>query len=618
MPEETKGLRGRSRRKLKNGQKTALICAGTALCLILAGGGIYAGMGQKYSQVFFPNTVINGLDAGGLTAEQVKELIDAGITDYVLTLETRDGQEQISGASIHLRTEYDGTLERLLEEQNPLFWGKYLSSGPEYTIETMIAYDKELFEAEMGKLHCLAAGKQAPVDACLSGYVPGSGYQIVSEQPGNTADPERVRAAVADAIINRKQQISLDEQDVYRKPEVTAEDPALIARAEEWNRYVNTVVTYKFGSSRERLDGSTIHTWLSDNGQGSPVLNEEAVGEYVASLAKKYNTAYRPKQLKTSYGPVVTISQGFYGWRINQGAEKSALLQILNSGESQEREPVYAQTAASRDGNDYGDTYVEINLTAQHLFFYKDGTLLTEADFVSGNSSRGWTTPPGAFPLTYKERNATLRGENYATPVNYWMPFNGNIGMHDAGWRSSFGGTIYKTNGSHGCINLPPSAAKKIYENISAGMPVLCYNLEGTERGSAGAPMPETTAPVETTAAAEATTAASQETTAAAEATTAASQETTAAAEATTAASRETAATAEATTAVPQETTEAAAETSPAPTETAAEAPQESAAGPGAKPEPETSASQSGGPVRGSGKPAETKHQSGVVSAPGA
>ena len=123
---------------------------------------------------------------------------------------------------------------------------------------------------------------------------------------------------------------------------------------------------------------------------------------------------------------------------------------------------------------------------------------------MSGNLSKGWGTPAGSYPLTYKQRDAVLKGENYRTPVDYWMPFNGGIGMHDAKWRSSFGGTIYKTGGSHGCINLPHSVAKKIYENISAGMPVLCYNLEGTEKASEPEKpketQPSTQAPAESTA----------------------------------------------------------------------------------------------------------------------
>ena len=106
---------------------------------------------------------------------------------------------------------------------------------------------------------------------------------------------------------------------------------------------------------------------------------------------------------------------------------------------------------------------------------------------MSGNAARGYDTPSGAYPLTYKQRNATLRGADYATPVSYWMPFNGNIGMHDATWRGSFGGSIYRTNGSHGCINLPKAAAKTIFENIEKGMPVLCYHLGGTESGKSSA-----------------------------------------------------------------------------------------------------------------------------------
>ena len=108
------------------------------------------------------------------------------------------------------------------------------------------------------------------------------------------------------------------------------------------------------------------------------------------------------------------------------------------------RHPEYSQKAASHSGNDYGNTYVEINLTAQHLYFYANGKLLVESDFVSGNAAKGWSTPAGAYSITYKQRNATLKGQGYATPVSYWMPFNGGIGLHDANWRKTFGGTIYR------------------------------------------------------------------------------------------------------------------------------------------------------------------------------
>ena len=99
-----------------------------------------------------------------------------------------------------------------------------------------------------------------------------------------------------------------------------------------------------------------------------------------------------------------------------------------------------------------------------------------ETDFVSGNiNNPGCVTPAGIFGLTYKTTNAVLRGADYETPVNYWMPFYGNFGMHDATWRSSFGGDIFLTNGSHGCLNLPLDAAAVIYSYVSEGSPIICY-----------------------------------------------------------------------------------------------------------------------------------------------
>ena len=136
------------------------------------------------------------------------------------------------------------------------------------------------------------------------------------------------------------------------------------------------------------------------------------------------------------------------------------------------------QTALVNHENDIGNTYVEINLTNQYLWFYKRGKIITQGDVVTGNVSRGNATPQGTYTLNYKQKNATLRGDNYNSDVKYWMPFNMNIGIHDASWRSSFGGNIYQISGSHGCVNAPEYLAKKIFENIEPGTPIICYKDE--------------------------------------------------------------------------------------------------------------------------------------------
>ena len=471
VPAYGSGPNGSMEKENKKGgkaKKIALITAAASCFLAASAAAAYTYMAMQYRDVFFPNTRINGLDASGKSVDQVKQMIDDGMEQYTLVLEERGGvTEQIGGEQIDLHSEYDGSLEQLLAGQEPMRWGLHFLEGSEHTIETMIAYNQQKLDEVVDGLSCMDEKKtELPKNAYLSEYQQGVGYEIVPEQGGTRVIKDKVRQGVADAILNLKDKISLDELDVYEKAEITSENPELIAQAEEKNFYTNVIVTYHFGDKTEILNGDTIHTWLLEDEEGNLSLDEDKLAEYVGELAKNYDTAYQPKTLKTAYGDTVTITGGNYGWRINRKAEAAALSEIIRSGKSQEREPVYSQTAASRGEKDYGNTYVEINLTAQHLYYYIDGELLVESDFVSGNESRGMGTPAGAFPLTYKQRNATLRGPGYATPVTYWMPFNGGIGMHDANWRGSFGGRIYKTNGSHGCINLPSAAARTIFDNI--------------------------------------------------------------------------------------------------------------------------------------------------------
>ena len=122
-------------------------------------------------------------------------------------------------------------------------------------------------------------------------------------------------------------------------------------------------------------------------------------------------------------------------------------------------------------------SYVEVSIGAQHLWFYKDYQLLYETDVVTGCIAKNTPTQTGIFPIAYKESPATLipSNETNGTPVKYWMPFYDGQGLHDANWRSAFGGNIYQTSGSHGCVNMPYPAAEFIFNNADTGTPVVLY-----------------------------------------------------------------------------------------------------------------------------------------------
>ena len=234
-------------------------------------------------------------------------------------------------------------------------------------------------------------------------------------------------------------------------------------------------ITYQFGDQSEVLDNDRILSWLKEQEDGNVAIDEQQAKAFVKELAEKYDTAYTTRTFHTTGGRDIQIAQGDYGWRIDQEAETKHLLELLAAKQSATCEPIYAQTAAVHAKNDWGTTYVEVSLTDQYLWLYKDGHCILESYFVSGNPTRGHATPKGIYGLTYKTRDATLSGEGYDSKVKYWMPFNRNVGLHDAPWRKTFGGQIHRNNGSHGCINLPPANAAKIYENVDKNTPVIVY-----------------------------------------------------------------------------------------------------------------------------------------------
>ncbi len=463
------------------------------LCgLLLAASAAYGGGLFYYQSHFLPGTTIDRIDVSGMTIEE----LEAQVQDYALSVAERktDGstlEEEIQGKEIGLSYGSSEPLEEILAGQSS--WSWFLPETSEHATEGLVVYEEEKLEEQVMDLQGFQSDfAEAPTDAYISEYTPENGFEIVPETRGNTLDPQKTLEEIKDAVSALEDRIDLDEAGCYQEPAVTAEDEKLNQVHEKLQNYADIRIAYTFGEEQEVLDGQTVSQWLQVEGT-EVSLDKTQVEAYVAALRKSHDTIFRPRTFKTSYGTEVTINKGDYGWWMNSEQEVEELTEMIERGESGERTPVYHQTAQSYGTQDYGDTYVEINLTAQHLFLYKAGEVILESDFVSGNSARGYDTPGGIYGVTYKQRNATLNGENYSTPVSYWMPFNLNIGMHDASWRGSFGGNIYKTNGSHGCINLPPSKAKQIYENIEKGTPVICYYLPGTEPVvmEKGGPSPE-------------------------------------------------------------------------------------------------------------------------------
>ena len=461
-------------------KKKILIIAGSVIGAIMV---IYLGFSIYFMSHFHFGTKIGDVEVSGMSATKADETLQQAMKEYVLSIKERDGGiDTIVGADIDLTIAWAQKPETYIQAQNGFEWIFKLFKADTYEISGTFFYDEAKLAEQIAGLTAMSATKQIPaVDAKISEYNSKTGYSLVPSIPGTVVNAESFLTQIKDCLMNLNEELDMVETGCYVEPVIGDDNEKLLAAIAQLNKSLGTVITYQVGSVTQTLDPSTFQPWLQVNDNFEVSVNDELVKEYVKTLSTTYNTYGSPKKLMTSYGKEVTISRSEYGWKIDSAKEKEAIITEIITGAPVTRDFHYAMKANSRGDNDYGNSYVEINLTSQHLFLYVDGIKILETDFVSGDLSENNGSPTGAFSLTYRTRNAVLRGRDYETPVDYWMPFAGNVGMHDANWRKDFGGSIYKRDGSHGCINLPPSKAKEIYNYVRKGFPVLVYTLDGTQ-----------------------------------------------------------------------------------------------------------------------------------------
>ena len=463
-----------------NRKQLAILIAIAAVALLAV---IYVAVSFYFNKHFPFRTTINGIDCSGKSIGQVKSLISEAIEPYQLELEVRNGQtEIIKGAEIDLHSVFDDNLQNELKSRSGFTWPASLFRKTNIELETMVSYDEAKLQNVINTLQCIKqSDKQKPVSAHLSDYTKGKGYEIIPEEEGAQLNEKIFLEVIHKSIINLQNRVSLEEANCYVAPETRADDESLLTAVSQLNAYVLAVITYEFGDTKEILDGSTIHNWMGLTDTNQAAIDEAQAAAYVKELAAKHDTYGGTRNFTTSYGQTVQLTNNKYGWQIDQSAETARLIEDIKTGSAISREPIFSKRGVSFGTKDYGNTYVEINLTAQHLIMYKKGSVLLETDFISGDPSTGHATPPGAFAVTYTEKDRILRGSDYAAHVDFWMPFNGNIGMHDAIWKFDFGGNYYTYTGSHGCINLPYYNAETIFKNLKKGDPVFVYKLPGTE-----------------------------------------------------------------------------------------------------------------------------------------
>ena len=444
------------------------------LLLVTSTIGIYFLISLYFINHFFFHTEINGINVSGKAHDRISSIIINYIKDYELLLLEWDGEtEVITSQDIGMKYNRNSTISQVNHMQNPFMWNGSLFKSNRYYIKDLYKYNIALLDNKINILNCLTRKIIEPYNADFK-YVNGS-YTIVKEINGNKNNRDLLAKVISTYISDGRPKLDLHIMNCYEKPKYTMNSERTLRTKNLLNRYVSARITYRFGGATEQLDGTILHQWFRVDENMKVVILKDEVTKYINTLSKKYDTVGILREFQASTSKKVELQGGLYGWKINRDAETKELIKNIKQAEVIEKEPIYLQKAFSREGNEIGNTYVEINILKQHLWFYKDGKLIVQGSVVTGNPNRGNATVLGVYMVNYLQKNATLTGQNYEAKVTYWMPFFGNMGLHDASWRYCFGGEIYLRNGTHGCVNAPLYLARAIFENIDEGTPVIIY-----------------------------------------------------------------------------------------------------------------------------------------------
>ena len=482
-------------RKGKLRLKALWITLGIVFGLLIIGYGISV---YYFSSHFTFKTVIDGTDCSLKTVEEVEGVISRRVDGYEMLVTGRDGLRfLLTARDVGLRYVSDGQVDKILQSQNPFLWFVPVFKSDAATRQTTspsVSYDNSKFNTKMRMLDLYNETRmRLPTDAYA--VFEGSQYVVHPEDLGSTFVEGLPEKAIQDALLVMGLEVDLNEVDCYTTPEVYADNAALLEKIDTWNTYACFAVTYTFGDKTVQLDASTTMDWVIhasernwsdyygyDNYYGYYdyevlwdyvieaggeyyTLNLAAVKAWVHNLSVTYDTVGTTRRFIDAHGVENVVEGGAWGWEISEKAEIWEIYDAFWYHTGLTRKPIYAQEAVEyvQPGEaDWGKTYIEIDLTEQHMFYFVDGENVFEADVVTGAPWGGRATPQGVYSVLNKMSPAKLVGEiqasgkpEYETWVTYWLPFTwAGHGMHDANWQPWFGGDLYTYNGSHGCVNM--------------------------------------------------------------------------------------------------------------------------------------------------------------------
>lgn len=446
------------------------------LVLVLILISVYCYQAIQFQNKFLDKTKIGNTDVSKLTKEEAKgklnELVDAEI---YRVLDKGSVWKEIPKKELGMEYDIDKTLDKAMSHQNPWLWFMpYIQTPEKETLEAKGINDASVTKMMTSinkELDTYNKDKKKTENASVK-HKDGK-FQIVPEVQGDSIDTKKFIAAAKTSIEKGEAEIELT--DFIAKPTILATDDNLKKEMDNINEVAAINASYSINGQDVPIPKEKIATWVVFE-DGKLNLNKDEVRKYVEELGKTYNTSTNESKFKSTKRGEVTVPAGALSWTIATDTEVEQLTEAILKGEDfSGRVPAF-QGSGSPASSLIGNTYIEVDLQNQHMWLYKDGSAALDTPVITGKPST--PTPPGVFYVWNKAENEILRGEDYASPVDFWMPIDWTgVGIHDSPWQAegAYGGSSFQTVGSHGCINTPPAVASKLFSMIDVGIPVVVF-----------------------------------------------------------------------------------------------------------------------------------------------
>lgn len=448
---------------------------------------VYLAGALVFMDRFLPRTTVGDLDVSLKSSAEVQGMLADVIDDYVLKVEGQGFSLKLSAAEAGMRLDGRAATDAMHASANAWAWPLEILKAHDESDKLAATYNEsglgDTVRAAVDEFNKTAT---PPTDAVIA-YSEAKGAFIAEpEAVGTALSYDAVIKAVDDAVLALQPTVKLG-ADVLQQPKVLSSDPKLTAAAEQANTMIKAdlVLTMAGGTAGE-VNADLISQWVRLGDDLSATLDEAALTAWVDELAAACNTVGTQRTYTRPDGKVVTVAGGVYGWSVDRDALLNLVKESVAAGTVQTAEVPCTSVGTGYNGagaQDWGLRYCDIDLAEQYARFYDEtGALIWESPIVSGIPDGVHDTSVGVYWLNQKASPSKLIGyENgkkiYESDVQYWMPFVGNvIGLHDADWQSSFGGTRYRDGaGSHGCVNLPPYKAAELYGIIQSGDVVVSH-----------------------------------------------------------------------------------------------------------------------------------------------